>query len=787
MHGLIESLGQLERVLTPIVDGRVNQAGFDTETTEVKEKRFTPWGTDTRFCGFSVSYDLYGAEIDLYVPVRHVPYDWRRPVERMRADVSNEGDRWADALLGVERVTSEGTWQDGADPNLPLDDVLALIQHMFNADGVEWLAQNWPFDTRMMLVEGITLPWERMEDTQALSVFTDPRPVDLWDDTLNDGKGGFVHGGHRLKHLGEVWCGIKPEQQAQLDQARRALGEGSSMLNDWSMLPLRTVIAPYACRDTRLLLKVAAVCRERPAYQEPQTRELLRLHKLERRHVAAMEQRGIAVNQELCLERGEAKRKEVEALVIGITELAGITLNLGHGETLATQLYDELGFPTYRGNRNTREATLKHVRTKLVTEQVPWPLTNGISSDDAIKLLDAILDYRKAFKELTSFYRPLTQFGETGRVHTTLSPIAARTTRYAAEKPNVMQMGKPKKAKTPEATYQNQLNSVRHLFQPGPDHCYGLYDYSGQEMRLMAHYALAIPSSFEYRFTWGCTMGSRGNGKYPPNTCRGSTPHGPKDDYKACQKFRHAGRYPNYSSRPAVMGLVEGFMGDDRAEFDPHNIMMETLARLGVELDRDKAKNIDFAIPYGVGIGKAADMIDSDTATAKRIISIFWDEAYTELGRVKQFISERLRNAGTESPWSHQEFIRTLHGARIYLADGFKGMNYVIQRSGRELLLKSIVSIGEYLEKHGLDHDGGWQLVMPIHDELMFRIHRDALNIQVSQDISRLMVEAGSESLIPMVVQPSVAYESWAVKEALPKDWGCDGVELYGRRDPWSE
>lgn len=775
--GLIETISQLEEVLTPILERRVAQAGFDTETTEVKDKRFTSWATDTRFCGFSVSYDLEGTEVDFYAPVRHVPYDWRRSEEQIVADEKNQGREWVERLHNAEGVTEYGTWElDGeADPNLPLAGVLRLIQAMFDAPDVEWLAQNWPFDTRMMLVDGIQLPWDRMEDTQALSVFTDPRPVDLWDDKLNEGKGGFVHGGHSLKHLGETWCGVDPDEQGLLNQARRALGKGSAMLNDWSMLPLRTAVSPYACMDTRLLLKVAAVCRAREAYQEAPIRELLALHKQERRIVAGMEKRGMPVDQAMCIERAGQKEKEVEDLVIEIHALAGIILNLGHGPTLAGQLYDELKLPTYRGNRDTKKATLKHVRTKLVSEGAVQ-LESGLTSEDAARLLDLIGDYRKANKELTSFYRPLTAFGETGNVHTTLSPLAAVTTRFASEKPAVMNTAKPKKDKSPEVAYQNQVKSVRHCFQPGEEHAFVMFDYSGCQMRLMGHYAIAIPPSFGYRFTWGCTMGKRGS-------CKGKAPHGPEGDKAACRKFIHTGGWETYNSRPQRMNLVEGFLNEG-VEFDPHTIMLETCERLGVELDRDKAKNVDFAIPFGAGGAKVSDMINSDWKTAYKLMDIFWNKAYTELGRVKIFVEERLRRTGKPSKYSHQDFIRTIGGARVYLDGGFKGMNYIVQRSERELLLRSIVSIDTYLQQNGLDDD--WKMVVPIHDELMFRVKKEAVTKEVCQAISKLMVKAGKKSLVPMVVEPKVAYESWAVKEELPKDWGCDGVALYGRRDPWS-
>lgn len=771
--GLMNSLAELEEALEPVLAGRVDRAAFDTETTLVGDGGFTPFGTDTRIAGFSVSYDTpEGCEVDLYAPIRHVPYDWRRPADAMARDTKHNGRDWHQRLLEVERVlvgaSSDGLgrWVPNGDPNLDMEAVLALLQRMFNVPEIIWYAHNWSFDARVLLVDDIDVPWERMECTLALSVFTDERPLDLWDPALKDGRGAYVHGGHGLKHLGETYLGLPVDAQAVLEEAKEALGPGSSKLQDYSMLPLRTALAPYACTDTRLTLRLAAACKGREAYRDPKVRELLNAHRAERKLSVAMERRGVPVDQVLCGERVKLKEAEVAGLVAKANRLAGIVLNLGHGETLAGQLYDELGFPTYQVGgdiiRNTTQATLKQVRTRIVTE-------DGPKAEDHAHLVDAILDYRKAHKELTTFYRPLTYFGDTGRVHTVLSPLGARTTRYAAETPNVMQMSKPKKGKTPEETRANQVACVRHVFKPGDGYSFLLPDFSAQEMRVAAHYTLAIPKVFGYRFQWMCTMGKRGS-------CKGSAPHGPKGDPDACRKVTHIG-WPRDTLCPATMGLSDGFLKQGTA-FDPHAAMVKFCQLGGLDIDRDKGKTADFAILYGAGIKKLMETLDCDYQAARKLLDIFWQEAYPELQRVKWFIQERLRRQGPISHFSHQEFVRSLYGGRIHLADAYKGLNYIIQRSCREILLYASLGVQRFLEQEGAADD--YQMVLPLHDELIFHVPTDSLDQHIVQGICQRMVEAGKPSLVPMVVEPKVAHESWAVKESLPQGWGCDGVKIYG-------
>lgn len=773
-HVLVESVEQLRELVAPVLAGDVGQVVLDTETSEVVGERFTPYGTDTRVAGWSLSY---GTDVDLYVPLRHRPYDWRRPARLVSGDAKHDGPEWVRRLLQVERVLPEEDgpgWQPGADPNVPLEPVWELLQALLDVEGVEWLAHNWPFDAKMLSVEGLRLPWDRMEDSQALSVHTDPRPVDAWDDSLNDGRGGYVHGGHGLKHLGETWLGVPADAQRLLDQARAALGPHGGNLSDWSMLPLRTAVAPYACMDTRLALKLTEHCRKRDAYQDSKVRELLRLHKVERRISCGMEEAGIPVDAEEAARRAEAKEREVAALSERCRQLAGVrVVPLSAPADLADMLYSELGLPSYRGIRNTEAATLKKVRTHMVARgEEP---AGSISADDAVDLLDAILEWRRATKELTAFYRPLTQLGSGGRVHPVLSPLRARTTRFSAAAPNAMQMAKPKKAKEPEVARANQVASVRHLFKPEPGHVFVCADYNGQEMRVSAHYANAIPESFAYRFTWNCTMGKRGSCKgregfredgtaYPGN-------HGPKGDRDECRKVVHVGWRPNYSQRPPSMFLVDGFLSGN-SDFDPHQAMVEWCVREGLkEIDRDKGKTADFAALYGAGAKKLSETLDCSMDVAYRILDIFWDKAYPELGRVRLFIQERLRRCGKETAFSHQPFIRTLHGGRIYLRGSFKGPNYIVQRSCREILLQAIVGCDEYVR----ENCPSYKLVLPVHDELIWHVPEADLEEAHVRNICRIMVAAGRASSVPMVVEPNVCRESWAVKEKLP-GWGWDGV-----------
>jgi DNA polymerase I-like protein with 3'-5' exonuclease and polymerase domains len=749
---LVTNLDELDRLVEPLLARRARRAAFDTETTPVEGERFTPFGTDTRMAGFSFSYNLDGEAVDFYASVRHVPYDWRRREALVRKDVKNEGAKWADRLLTVEGVLPEGEgpgWREGMDPNLPLDEVLKRLRAVFDTRAVEFMAHNWSFDAKILLADGVDVPWGQLFCTQAASVLTDTRPLDRWVEATPGRKGHWFHEGHSLDHLGRTWLGASKLEE--LKQAQAALGKGGALLWDYSMLPLRTCIAPYGCLDTRLCLDLGIHEQQRESWDES-TKALFDMHRRELPYVVGMERRGWAMNPDEARAEATRVQGELDAVVSEAYRLSGNRpLHFTNPKELSTELYDVLKLPKYRDATDTREATLKKVRGLLAAgEGAP-----EMGQADSIRILDLVLAFRKLHKQMTAFYEPLAHFAEGGRIHPTISPLRARTTRMAASGPNTMQAAKPKKSKDPAEAKRLAQKSVRYLFKADPGHTLVMLDYAGQELRTAAHYALVVPSAFDYRFTWRCTLERRGD-------CKGRGKHGPNET--------HVGWRNNSMAKPTRLGLAEGFLTDQ--DFDPHQVMVELVDARGFPVDRDGAKTADFAIIYGCGIGKLSDTLDIPWNSSKGLIRLFWEEAYPELGYVKQFIAERLRRSGPRTHYSHQEFVRTMHGGRVYLDSDYKALNYLIQRSCREILGRAIVSVGDYLAEEA----PSYELVSPVHDELILSAPTQDLDQGVVREVARRMVMAGAKSKVPHVVEPKLGRDNWAEKESAPKDWGFNGV-----------
>jgi len=711
-NGLVRSVEELRELLRPITRGEVALAAIDTETNEVKDDRFTPYGTDTRIAGFSVSFDHTGGitrdapAVDFYVPLRHVPYDWRRKPEAMR----KKYPAWYTCLTEEEGVLLEGGWKDGWDPNLPVEPCLELLQDALRVKHCRWAAHNWGFDGPMLEVEGVYIHPERMEETKFASQLSDPRPLDVWDQE----RGGWLVS-HALKRLGEDWLGMPADAEARLKEAQEALGKGSALLWDYSMLPLRTVVAPYACQDTRLALTLLQHCRARESFKDERIQERYAVEVELIQHLAEMQKGGVEIRVDLAKQLAQEAEERLAAITREADAAAGRMLNYGNSEVLAQQLYGELGVPMYRKRSDTRKATLK-----MAMKYCEDPKHREV--------LQGVLDYRAAEKELTAFYRPLANFGAGGTIHTVIRQMEAATTRMSASKPNLQQMKKK--------------GEVRRVFKPRDGHVFVFMDYDQIEMRIPAHYSHSLPDSYRSVFTWSCTMAKRGS-------CKGRGAHGPQDDAEACRRIIHHGRRADWQYKPPQLHLFNGFTTDP--DFDPHQRMADIAG-----VDRDDAKTSNFALLYGAGYYKLAETLDCTLERAKELFHFFWEQAYPELDYVRGFIQERLRRAGPPTKYSHMDYITTLKGGRIYLDSAYKGMNYVTQRSAREVFGDGLLAVCRRCRS--LD---GYRVVVPVHDEAILEVHKDDLDTAVLSELTGLMAEAGNVCSVPLTVGCEMSDRNW--------------------------
>lgn len=181
-----------------------------------------------------------------------------------------------------------------------------------------------------------------------------------------------------------------------------------------------------------------------------------------------------------------------------------------------------------------------------------------------------------------------------------------------------------------------------------------------------------------------------------------------------------------------------------------------------VELDkvtpdmRRKAKEVNFGILYGsTAFGLAQNLGISRSEAAEIIQSYF-----TEFAAIKRYMDDAINTA------REKEFVETLLGRRRYLRDinsrnmttrGFAERNAInapIQGSAADIIKIAMVNIHRWLTKEKLRS----RMTMQVHDELVFDIHKDEVDI-VKPNVITLMKHAVNLE-VPMEVEVGVG-QNW--------------------------
>lgn len=167
---------------------------------------------------------------------------------------------------------------------------------------------------------------------------------------------------------------------------------------------------------------------------------------------------------------------------------------------------------------------------------------------------------------------------------------------------------------------------------------------------------------------------------------------------------------------------------------------------------RRKAKEVNFGILYGsTAFGLSQNLNISRTEAAEMIESYF-----KEFPAIKRYMDNSILQA------RETEFVETILGRRRYLRDinsrnittrGFAERNAInapIQGSAADIIKIAMVNIQRWLLKEKLRT----KMIMQVHDELVFDVHKDEVNV-VKENISKLMQYAVHLE-VPMEVEVGV-------------------------------
>lgn len=167
---------------------------------------------------------------------------------------------------------------------------------------------------------------------------------------------------------------------------------------------------------------------------------------------------------------------------------------------------------------------------------------------------------------------------------------------------------------------------------------------------------------------------------------------------------------------------------------------------------RSKGKIFNFLSNYGGGKKAAVETLDLKEQEADALVRGY-NESFPHVKIYQKKIVEA---------YSQKGYVQNLYGRRYYIEDGsraYKLGNYVIQGTCADALKKAIITLDQYLT------DKKSQMIIPIHDEIQFAIHKD--ESYIVDDLKKIMQETFDWSLVPVTAGIEVTTTDWASKKEV--------------------
>ncbi len=154
---------------------------------------------------------------------------------------------------------------------------------------------------------------------------------------------------------------------------------------------------------------------------------------------------------------------------------------------------------------------------------------------------------------------------------------------------------------------------------------------------------------------------------------------------------------------------------------------------------RRKAKMVNFGIIYGISAFGLSQRLDIPRKEAAEIIEAYFDQ----FPAIKTYMDKVVNDARETG------YVETILGRKRYLADITSGnatlrgyaernaINAPIQGSAADMIKIAMINIHQWMKKENLKS----QMVMQVHDELVFDVHLDELEL-MKENIGKFMKEA---------------------------------------------
>lgn len=355
---------------------------------------------------------------------------------------------------------------------------------------------------------------------------------------------------------------------------------------------------------------------------------------------------------------------------------------------------------------------------------------------------------------------------EVGIIHPEINQGNVRTFRFSMSNPNLQQAANPETSARGANVVQ-----VRSAFRPRPGYTWYLYDYSGQELRLLGG-LMQIPEILEAvkeakdiptelgNKTWGGKNNEAGILQVI-DSCEFSQLKPSSEEVAAF--WRQVGWDSNMTR---VMQNDEAslrrFVDKVFAEYKYDIVKLEKI--LNKKTVRTRTKMCLYGKAYGAGVHGVVGLLRCQPDEAKTWLKEL-DTAFPRMKKVGIDWTNQARQDG---------FIENAYGRRMNVDPEFayKSINYRIQCTAADMMKISMLKSQHYLRKYREFKIEEVRMAITVHDELAFEIRNDLCYKWLLRDLKFVMEDPWHEQFtgIPMKVEINKCTERWDIEREVVLD-----------------
>lgn len=374
--------------------------------------------------------------------------------------------------------------------------------------------------------------------------------------------------------------------------------------------------------------------------------------------LADMEIEGIPLDQKYISELGKIYQEQIDNLTKEIYSLAGQEFNISSPKQLAEILYDKLGLPNLGKGSTSIEYLSKIIKTHPI--------------------IQAILDYRKYFKLVSTYIEPLLAHQHSdGKIHAKFNQALTTTGRLSSSDPNLQNIS--------------------------------MKDIEGKQIRKAFHYD--------------------------------------NDEYSILSLDYSQIELRVLASLSSCEGLIKIFLNNEDIHAETAKKIFN-LQEPPTELERRKAKTVNFGVVYGISDWGLAEQLDISPKEAKAFITNFY-QTYPEVNNFFQnVISQATKDGYVSTLLGRRRYLRELHDSSYQVREFAKraAMNAPIQGSAADLIKIAMVKVHEKLLKGQYKS----KIILQIHDELVLKVHKDEKDAVYA--LAKNEMENAMRLKVPLVV-----------------------------------